>query len=69
MKIKRREFIKKSAIGAGGIMLGARLASAQEPVSKPDVKYHDPYAPVKLGNTDLKVHARDDGHRQPWERA
>ena len=54
MKIKRREFIKKSAIGAGGIMLGARLASAQEPVSKPDVKYHDPYAPVKLGNTDLR---------------
>jgi aryl-alcohol dehydrogenase-like predicted oxidoreductase len=54
MKIKRREFIKKSAIGAGGLMLGARLAMAQEPVAKPDVKYHDPYAPVKLGNTDLR---------------
>ncbi len=54
MKIKRREFIKKSAIGAGGIILGARLAMAQEPVSKPDFKYHDPYAPDKLGKTDLR---------------
>src|SRR5580704_2048602 len=58
MKIKRREFIKKSAIGAGGIMLGARLASADSTnatdAAKPDVKYHDPFAPVQLGKTDLK---------------
>src|ERR1700691_3703478 len=55
MKIKRREFIKKSAIGAGGIVLGARLASATAAdAAKPDVKYHDPFAPVQLGQTDLK---------------
>jgi aryl-alcohol dehydrogenase-like predicted oxidoreductase len=55
MKIKRREFIKKSALGAGGIVLGARLASAAAAAAaKPDVKYHDPYAPVRLGKTDLK---------------
>ena len=50
MNIKRREFIKKSAIGAGGILLGAQLHASD----KPDVKYHDPYAPVQLGKTDVK---------------
>ncbi|MGA2248766.1 MAG: aldo/keto reductase, partial [Verrucomicrobiota bacterium] len=50
MKIKRREFIKKSAIGAGGVLLGAGLAAAD----KMDLKYHDPYAPVQLGQTGLK---------------
>ena len=50
MNIKRREFIKKSAIGAGGILLGAQLGAAENPA----VKYHDPYAPVQLGKTDLK---------------
>lgn len=50
MNIKRREFIKKSAIGAGGILLGAQLGAAENPA----VKYHDPYSPVQLGKTDLK---------------
>lgn len=50
MKIKRREFIKKSAIGAGGILLGAQLGAAENPA----VQYHDPYAPVALGKTGLK---------------
>jgi aryl-alcohol dehydrogenase-like predicted oxidoreductase len=50
MKIKRREFIKQSAIGAGGILVGARLGAAENA----DVKYHDPYAVVPLGKTDLK---------------
>lgn len=56
MKIKRREFIKQSAIGAGGLMLGAQLAQA-DPAgtnSVGDVKTHDPYALVPLGKTDLK---------------
>ncbi len=48
--IKRREFIKQSALGAGGILLGAPLGAAENP----DVKFHDPYAPVQLGQTDLK---------------
>jgi len=50
MNIKRREFIKKSAIGAGGMLLGAQLGAAENP----SVKFHDPYAPVQLGKTDLK---------------
>jgi len=55
MKIKRREFIKKSAIGAGGLMLGARFAAAAvADAAKPDAKFHDPYGPVQLGKTDLK---------------
>ena len=54
MKIKRREFLKKSAIGASGILMGARLGAAENPVAKPAAKFHDPYAPVQLGKTDLK---------------
>lgn len=50
MNIKRREFIKKSAIGAGGILLGAQLGAA----GQPDMKFHDPFASVQLGGTDLK---------------
>lgn len=50
MNIKRREFIKKSAIGAGGLLLGTQLPAAE----KTDEKFHDPYAPVQLGKTDLK---------------
>jgi aryl-alcohol dehydrogenase-like predicted oxidoreductase len=50
MNIKRREFIKKSAIGAGGILLGAQLGA----VENPSAKFHDPFAPVQLGKTDLK---------------
>jgi aryl-alcohol dehydrogenase-like predicted oxidoreductase len=50
MNIKRREFIKKSAIGAGGLLLGAQLPAAENP----DAKFHDPYARVQLGKTDLK---------------
>ena len=50
MNIKRREFIKQSAIGAGGLLLGAQLGAAENPGGK----FHDPYAPVQLGKTDLK---------------
>ena len=50
MNIKRREFLKKSAIGAGGILLGAQLRAAENPAAK----FHDPYAPVQLGKSDVK---------------
>ena len=50
MKIKRREFIKKSAIGAGGLLLGARLGATETA----NTKFHDPYNPVQLGKSDLK---------------
>ena len=33
MKIKRREFIKKSALGAGALALGGRLAAAADPAN------------------------------------
>lgn len=54
MNIKRREFLKKSAIGAGAIVLGAQLAKADGATARAEVKYHDPFAPVQLGKTDLK---------------
>lgn len=50
MKLKRREFIKKSALSAGGLMLAAKLGAAGQPAPQ----FHDPYARVPLGNTDLK---------------
>ena len=50
MNIKRREFIKKSALGAGGILLGAHLRAAENTAAK----FHDPYALVPLGKSGLK---------------
>jgi len=52
MKLKRREFLKQSALGVGSVMAGAayRLTAAGE--SKPRV--FDPYQPVQLGKTKLK---------------
>lgn len=51
MKIKRREFIYKSALGVGGLVLGASLSSS----AKPDTNGFDPYEIVPLGKTGLKV--------------
>jgi aryl-alcohol dehydrogenase-like predicted oxidoreductase len=51
MKIPRREFIGKSALGVGGLMLGATLPS----FAKPDANNFDPYEIVPLGRTGLKV--------------
>ncbi len=51
MKMKRREFLERSAVGVGGLLLGARLARAAEPVAK----RCDPYERVRLGQTGLKV--------------
>src|SRR5512137_2951308 len=51
MKIQRREFMKRSAFGLGGILAGVSLANATE--SKP--AFFDPYETVKLGQTNLKV--------------
>ena len=50
MKIKRRDFIQKSALGIGSVVLGARFAPAVE--AKPE--YFDPYEKVTLGKTGLK---------------
>jgi aryl-alcohol dehydrogenase-like predicted oxidoreductase len=51
MKIKRREFIRQSALGVGGFWAGARYAASAE--TQP-VKV-DPYATVPLGRTNLEV--------------
>ena len=51
MKFRRREFLECAAAGAGGVLLGGRLASAG---NAPAGRY-DPYEPVTLGKTGLKV--------------
>src|SRR6266404_7097488 len=51
MKIQRREFLKRSALGLGSVLAGLELAGAEE--TKP--AYFDPYEPVRLGKTKLKV--------------
>jgi aryl-alcohol dehydrogenase-like predicted oxidoreductase len=50
MNIKRREFLKQSALGVGGILVGAHLGAAE---SAPQ-KFFDPFALVPLGRTGLK---------------
>ena len=50
MKIKRRAFLKRSALGLGGILVGSPLADAG---TAPQT-FVDPFALVPLGKTDLK---------------
>ena len=51
MRIQRREFVKRSALGLGGILAGVPLARAAE--SKP--AFFDPYETVPLGQSKLKL--------------
>ena len=51
MKIKRREFLTRSIAGAGGLLLGARLAPA---ATRKDGTCN-PYELVRLGKTKIKV--------------
>jgi aryl-alcohol dehydrogenase-like predicted oxidoreductase len=51
MKMQRREFVKRSALGIGGILAGVQLAKAAAP--KPG--NFDPYETVPLGQTKLKL--------------
>jgi len=50
MKIKRREFLKRTAVGAGSLLLGAPLLAEDATPQK----FYDPYALVPLGKTGLK---------------
>jgi len=50
MKIRRREFLKRSALGVGGVLIGAPLGAAASAAQKS----FDPFALVPLGKTDLK---------------
>ena len=50
IKIQRREFLKRSALGVGGILVGAQLGAAETAAPQ----FYDPYALVPLGKTGLK---------------
>ena len=50
MKIQRREFLTRSALGVGGALLGAPLFAE----TKPRAKFFDPFERVPLGKTKLK---------------
>jgi len=49
MKMERRKFLKQSALGVGGLMAGASLEAGPLPAPTG----FDPYARVRLGQTDL----------------
>jgi aryl-alcohol dehydrogenase-like predicted oxidoreductase len=51
MKIQRRDFLKRSALGVGALLTGVRVSRPQET----KVACFDPYEPVVLGQTKLKV--------------
>lgn len=60
MKIQRREFLKRSAIGLGGMLVGTQLRAldVSNPTPAPSItspKYFDPFERVTLGKTGLKV--------------
>ncbi|MCP4256406.1 MAG: aldo/keto reductase [Planctomycetes bacterium] len=51
MKMKRREFLAKSIVGMGGVLLGSgHLEATRRKSAK-----HDPYKLVTLGKTKIKV--------------
>jgi aryl-alcohol dehydrogenase-like predicted oxidoreductase len=52
MHLHRRQFLKTSALGLGGALLGARLAGA---AAAPQAARHDPFATVPLGTSKLKT--------------
>lgn len=51
MEMRRREFLAKSIVGVGGMLLGSRFAAAQQ---QKTVTY-EPYQRVPLGKTKIKV--------------
>jgi aryl-alcohol dehydrogenase-like predicted oxidoreductase len=51
MKIKRREFLKRSALGVSGVLVGAAYANARD--VKPPA--FDPFGKVQLGKSKLEV--------------
>jgi aryl-alcohol dehydrogenase-like predicted oxidoreductase len=51
MKIKRREFLKQSALGVGVALLSTPLRAAE----KTATKHFDPFEPVTLGKTKVRT--------------
>lgn len=53
--MKRRDFIRTTALGLGGVALGAQTAlAAADGAQTAKASYYDPYTTVPLGNTGLK---------------
>jgi aryl-alcohol dehydrogenase-like predicted oxidoreductase len=50
MSIRRREFLKQSALGVGGVLMGAQLVRAEAAPQK----FVEPFELVPLGRTGLK---------------
>ena len=50
MKIQRREFIKRSALGVGSLLAGSQFIKADQPPAR-----YEPYETVPLGKTGIKV--------------
>ena len=50
MNIQRRQFLKQSALGVGGVLVGVPLSRSEPATSK----FFDPFAPVPLGRSGLK---------------
>jgi aryl-alcohol dehydrogenase-like predicted oxidoreductase len=50
MKLQRRQFLTRTALGVGGALLAPQLLAQ----TKPAPKYFDPYEPVALGKSKLK---------------
>src|SRR5438105_1407936 len=56
MKLARRDFLKRSALGIGGMLVGARLGAMEPGASeKAAPKFFDPFERVPLGKSGLKV--------------
>jgi aryl-alcohol dehydrogenase-like predicted oxidoreductase len=55
MNMKRREFLKNSAFGVSGLLLGSKSASGAVPDTVPGAGNFDPFELVSLGKTPLKV--------------
>ena len=53
MKLQRREFLHRTMLGVGGVVVGARMAEAARPAAA--AAPFDPYALVPLGKTGLHV--------------
>lgn len=51
MKLRRREFLAKTALGLSSALLTSQLLAE----TKPTAKFFDPYACVALGRTKLNV--------------
>jgi aryl-alcohol dehydrogenase-like predicted oxidoreductase len=55
MDIKRREFLKRSAVGLGGLLAAGPLGAVEKTTTSSASRYFDPFETVTLGKSGLKV--------------